>query len=93
MSQAAALFVTAQQYVDDATTYGARSYYLGMRDAFEAVYRACHSLDDDMTDVMPSARWLLAEMDETDRVTLITSAEAVLRARRAETVAKTMAAV
>jgi hypothetical protein len=80
MSQAAALFITAQQNAANATTACAKNYHLGQRDAFEAIFRACFGLEED--DVTAVARDILAALPREERETLMDSARDVLRARR-----------
>jgi hypothetical protein len=92
MTQAAALLVTTQQFVDNARTQAATSYYLGMRDAFEAVFRACHGVDDD-ADAMSAAQHVLAQMGPAERDELMSVSHDTLRMRRAATVAETVRVV
>lgn len=91
MSQAAALFLTAQQNANAATTACAKNYHLGQRDAFEAVFRACFDLDDE--DVAAVARDVLATLPRDERDRLMDSAQDVLRARRRETRAESICVV
>lgn len=86
MSQAAALFVVASAYADSSDTHGARHYYLGMRDAFEAVMRGCHSVPGDVNS-MVYATGLLSNMDETARNEVLRDCKQILRARRRESIA------
>ena len=86
MSQAAALYLTASKYADDATTQAARHYYLGVRDAFESVMRGCHEIPDDV-EPMVYAVGLLSNMDDDARNAVLSGSRSALRSRRRETIA------
>lgn len=92
MSQAAALYVVASAYADSSDTHGARHYYLGMRDAFEAVMRGCHDVPCDVNS-MVYATGLLADMDVDKRNTVLRDCKHILRARRRESIASWTAVI
>lgn len=91
MSQAAALYMTAEENARNSTTACARSYFLGQRDAFEAIFRAAFGLEGD--DVAAVARDVLAALPREERDGLMDSAREVLRARRRATREETLKVV
>jgi hypothetical protein len=92
MSQVAALLVVSHELADGAVTKAAASYYLGMRDAFEAVFRACHKVADEQ-DTMAVALHVLDAMDRAEREALMDNCYITIKDRRTETVAETLSAV
>jgi hypothetical protein len=92
MSQTAALLVVSHELANGAVTKAASSYYLGMRDAFEAVFRACHGVQDDQ-DTMVVALHVLGMMGRDEREALMDNCYNTIKNRRTETVAETLSAV
>jgi len=95
MSSAAALLIASHKAVQDAHTYGATEYFKGMRDMASAVFRAVHGCSYEMSleETLVEAVSSLEELDEAERVTLVTAAMDCLRVSRANTVAATLTAV
>lgn len=90
--QSAALFITAVECAENASTFAAQQYMLGLRDAFEAVFRACHDIEGDQ-DAYVVARAMLGELSDLERVDLLTRAQSLVYTRRRTTVEATMMAV
>lgn len=91
MSQTAAMFVAAYNRVDETTTFGARQYYMGVRDAMEAIFRACHAIDAD--DSYAAAREVLASLPYDEREALLSECERIWSERRSASIAKTLTAM
>lgn len=90
LSQPAALFVTAAENAANATTASSLHYHLGMRDAFEAVFRGCYGILDD--DALSIAYEILDGLSREERAALVETTRHILKARRRETVHDTLRA-
>lgn len=90
--QAAALFVTACGCAEEASTYGARQYFLGVRDSWEAIFRATSDVPDD-GDPYRHAVIVLAGLGPEDRDEVLGNAQRLLRERRKETISDTVTEV
>jgi hypothetical protein len=88
MSQPAAMFVAAYNRVDQTNTYGAKQYFLGVRDAMEAIFRACHGVTEG--DSYAVAMSVLSQMDPSDRDALLHEAERLWMDRRRASIAETV---
>lgn len=84
MSQVAALYVTAHEAAHDASGSCARHYYLGLRDAFDALLRSSGEIDPE-TPTIAFARGILAELDDDARQAVLVSSARVITARRQAT--------
>jgi hypothetical protein len=92
MSQTAALYVVASQEAEAASTSCAHHYYLGVRDAFDAVLRGCYDVAVDV-DTWQFAEGLLADLDDDARDAVLSDSRRVLATRRRTTVAETVAVI
>lgn len=82
---AAALYITAVECAENAASFGQRQYMFGVRDAFEAVFRACYDVPG-YVDAYTVARLRLELLSEQERVDLLTAASSIVYARRTETI-------
>lgn len=81
MSQIGALYVTAYELADEASTTCARNYYMGMRDAFEGVLRGLRSPDPD--EASWDVAWgILNRMDPTVRGQVLSDCRGLLTSCR-----------
>lgn len=95
MSTAAALLVSAQDTLDECNTNAATHYWMGVRDALDAVFRGlqeCAGVEVG-DDAILEARLVLAQMDAGERGKLMACCRECLRARRAESIRGTVAAL
>lgn len=84
MSQVAALYVTAHEAADQASTACARHYYLGLRDAFDALLRSSGEIDTE-TPTIVFARGILADLPPGARDAVLAASARVITARRQAT--------
>jgi hypothetical protein len=84
--------VTAASCAESASTHGARHYYIGMRDAFDALLRGLHDVPSDVpTSVY--ANGLLADLEEEARNNLLATTKQTMKGRRRESLASTVAVI
>lgn len=86
MPTSAALLLCAQERYDDAATFAASQYWMGVRDAFESVFRGLHELrtgEEVGDNAVACARRVLDQLDQQAVAQLMTESMACLRAKRA----------
>lgn len=77
------MYLTAVDSAETAETHDSKMYLTGVRDAFEAMYRACHELPNDVC-ARSHAHQMLALMPVKERVHLLTQAQDAIYRRRSE---------
>lgn len=82
--QAAAMYVAASELADESATFGARHYFLGVRDAFELVFRFRANVDASQ-DAMTVACQTLGDMPDHAAYAILQDIKSTMKRRRGST--------